>query len=122
MTSSRDLHKIDKRKRFAHILAGMIILLHAYERFDTGHRSYIFFLLFGLVFLCVAFFHPILEKKFSRVDSTFFFIEGILSLIIMYEYIHAGKKGLPFTYGAAGLVQLAVAVFKSKKKIAGKSS
>ena len=35
----------DKRKRFAHIGAGIVILIHAYEKYETGHGSYVFLVL-----------------------------------------------------------------------------
>lgn len=105
----------EKRKRIAHVIAGMVILIHAFERYETGHGSYVFFLIAGLVFLGVAIMHPILERKFHWVDAVFFIIESCLSFIIAYEYFEAGKKALPFCYLAVGIFQLVLAFIKSKK-------
>lgn len=49
----------DKRKRFAHIGAGIVILIHSYEKYEGGHDSYKIFALAGLVFLSIAIFHPV---------------------------------------------------------------
>ena len=105
----------EKIKRFAHILAGAIILLHAYEKYESGHGPYLFFAISGIVFLTVAIFHHKLEKKISGVDSLFFIIEGILSMVVAYDYFHMGKKVLPFMYLFAGSVQIIIAFIKYRK-------
>jgi hypothetical protein len=106
----------ERRKRVAHIFAGLLILIHAYEKYDSGHGSYIFFLIFGVVFTLIALFHHRLQKKFPGIDGVFFVIEGILSLIICYDYFHMGKKALPYCYLLIGIFQLIIAVVKSKHK------
>ena len=53
----------DKRKRFAHIGAGVVILIHSYEKYEGGHDTYKLFALAGFVFLLIAIFHPLIEKK-----------------------------------------------------------
>ncbi len=107
----------DKRKRFAHIGAGVIILIHSYEKYEGGHDSYKSFTLAGLVFLSIAYFHPIIEKKAPWIDGVFFLIEGILSIIIALDLFHSGKKALPITYVFLGLFQFFMAFRKSKKGI-----
>ncbi|MCC6866899.1 MAG: hypothetical protein IT280_12165 [Ignavibacteria bacterium] len=107
----------DKRKRFAHIGAGVVILIHSYEKYESGHDSYKLFALAGLVFLSIALFHPIIERKIPWVDGVFFFIEGILSIIVAIDFFHLGKKALPITYILLGLFQFFMAFRKSKKGI-----
>ncbi len=107
----------EKRKRFAHIGAGVVILIHSYEKYEGGHDSYKLFALAGLVFLSIALFHPIIEKKIPWVDGVFFFIEGILSIIVAVDFFHLGKKALPITYLFLGLFQFFMAFRKSKKGI-----
>lgn len=62
----------DKRKRFAHIGAGIVILIHSYEKYEGEYDTYKFFALAGLIFLTFAFFHPTLEKKAPSIDGVFF--------------------------------------------------
>ncbi len=107
----------EKKKRFAHIGAGVVILIHAYEKYDSGHESYKLFALAGIVFLAIAFFHPTLERKAPWVDGIFFLIEGFLSLIVAFDFFHLGKKGLPIIYLLLGLFQFFMAFRKSKKGI-----
>lgn len=111
------IKNIDKRKRFAHIGAGIVILIHAYEKYETGHDSYKLFVLAGLIFLSIAFFHPIIEKKVPWVDGVFFLIEGVLSIIVAFDFFHLGKKALPITYLLLALFQFFMAFQKSKKAI-----
>jgi hypothetical protein len=107
----------DKRKRIAHIGAAVVILIHSYEKYEGGHDTYKLFLLAGLVFLSLAIFHPLIEKKAPWVDGVFFLIEGILSIIVAFDYFHMGKKALPITYILLGLFQFFMAFRKSKKGI-----
>ena len=107
----------DKRKRFAHIGAGVVILIHSYEKFKGGHDSYKLFALAGFLFLSIAFLHPAIEKKAPWVDGIFFLIEGVLSIIVAIDFFHLGKRALPITYIFLGLFQFFMAFRKSKKGI-----
>ncbi|CAN5798421.1 hypothetical protein BH11BAC3_BH11BAC3_12040 [soil metagenome] len=108
----------DKRKRFAHIGAGIVILIHSYEKYESGHNSYIFFGIAGLVFLTIALLHPIIEKKAPWVDGVFLIIEGILSIIVAIDFFHLGKKALPLTYLFLASFQFFMAFKRAKKGIA----
>lgn len=107
----------EKRKQFAHVGAGIVILIHAYEKYESGHGSYLLFGIAGLVFLLIAALHHKIEEKLPWVDGVFFVIEGILSLIVAYEFFHVGKKALPITYVLLGLFQFTMALRKGKKGI-----
>ena len=107
----------DKRKRVAHIGAGIVILIHSYEKYESGHDSYLLFAIAGLTFLTIAFFHPIIEKKAPWVDGVFFIIEGILSIVVAIDFFHLGKKALPLTYLFLAFFQFYMAFKKSKKGI-----
>lgn len=111
----KSVQRKEKLKKISHILAGMIILLHAYEKYESEHSSYIYFALAGVIFLSVALFHHQLKSKFPWIDNSFFVIEAVLSLIIAYDYFHMGKVGLPFMYLFAGLLQLCAIYFFSKR-------
>lgn len=108
----------EKRKRFAHIGAGVVILIHAYEKHESGHDSYIFFAIAGIVFLAIALLHSFIEKKAPWVDGVFFVIEGILSIIVAIDFFHAGKKALPISYLLLSIFQFFMAFRKSRKGIA----
>lgn len=106
----------EKKARIAHIVAGLVILIHAFERFSAGHGPYWLFASAGLVFILLAIFHHRLAQKFPWIDGVFFMIEGVLSLVIAYEYIHTGKKALPFVYGITGVFQIFLAFWKMRYK------
>jgi uncharacterized membrane protein HdeD (DUF308 family) len=107
----------DKRKRFAHIGAGIVILIHSYEKYESGHDSYLLFLFAGIIFLTIALLHPMIEKKAPWVDGVFFIIEGILSIIVALDFFHLGKKALPLSYILLAGFQFYMAFKKSKKGI-----
>ena len=107
----------EKRKRVAHIVAAVTILIHAYENYETGHHSYLLFGIAGLIVLTLAIFHHVIEKKFPWIDGVFFIIEGILSLIVAIDMFNMGKKRLPITYLALAVFQFYMAFRKGKKGI-----
>ena len=122
MILQRLIKNRDKRKRFAHIGAGIVILIHSYEKYESGHGSYILFGIAGLLFITIALFHPIIEKRVPWVDGVFFVIEGILSIIVALDYFHLGKKALPLTYLFLAIFQIYIAFKKSKKGTVHKKS
>ena len=98
-----------------HVLSGVLILIHAYEKYESGHASHAFFAIAGLLFITIAILHPVIEKKAPWVDGVFFFIEGVLSLFVAYDFFRMGKKGLPVAYVVAGLLQF-FSAYKFGKK------
>ena len=107
----------EKAKRFAHIIAGLTILIHAFSHYEMGHETYFIFLLAGILFLTVAILHSIIERKLPWVDGLFFIIERIPAIIIAFEFFHQGKKAIPIIYFAVGCIQFYLAVRFSKKGI-----
>ena len=98
-----------------HLLAGVIILVHAYEKYEMHEHSYVFFLVAGLVFLTIALVHHRLVKYFPYVDGVFFVREAIGYAVIAADYFHLGKKGLPWAYIFASFAYLVAAYIKGKK-------
>ena len=117
MVLDRFVKNPEKRNRIIHIVYGFIILIHAWEKYETGHGPFLFFLIAGLIFVSLAIFHPLLEKKYPWIDGVFFVIEGTLSLTVAYDYFHMGKKALPYTYLGVAILQYFVAYRKSRKGI-----
>ena len=118
MLSKRLYRNRNKVKRLLHIVPVSIILAHAYEQYENGHNSYIFFALAGFVFLAIAILHPVIEKKLPWVDGVFFIIEGILPIIVAIDYFSLGKKALPVAYLFVAAVQFFIAYKVSKKSLA----
>ena len=117
MLSKRLYKNRNKLKRFVHIVPAFIILAHSYEQYESGHNSYIFFGIAGLLFLTIALLHPIIEKKLPWVDGVFFIIEGILPIIVAIDYFSEGKKALPTAYLFIAVIQFFIAYKISKKGI-----
>ena len=109
--------KKEKRKQLAHIPAALTILMHAFERYESGHNTWIFFTVAGLSFLTITLFHKSLAKKAPWIDGAFFMIEGCLSLIVFYEFTHEGKRTLPFVYLGLAVFQFIMAYIMSRKGI-----
>lgn len=108
----------EKRKQVVHIFSGVVILVHAYEKWESGHHSYVYFTIAGWVFLTIALLHPLIERRAPWVDGVFFVIEGILSLIVAADFFRMGKKALPLCYLLIAVFQFVVAFVRSKKGIA----
>ena len=105
----------EKRQRLAHIIAAFIILINALDKYESGNSNYLLFGIAGLVFLIFAIVHSRIEHKVPWLDGVFFVIEGILSLLIAYDYYSMGKKALPLCLFAVGIFQLVLAYVKTKK-------
>ncbi|MEI9947270.1 MAG: hypothetical protein WDN26_24045 [Chitinophagaceae bacterium] len=106
----------NKRKRVAHIGASFIILIHAYENHETSHHSYKLFLVAGIVFLAIALFHPVIEKRFPWVDGVFFLIEGILSLMVALDLFHMGEKSITYNLCTARYFPIFYSISKREKR------
>ncbi len=105
----------ERWEKLGHILAAFLILIHAYEKYDMHHHSYVLFLIAGIVFSIVAVTHHRLAKIFPYVDGVFFVIEAIVYAVIAADYFDMGKKGLPWCYVLAAIGYLIVAFVKGKK-------
>ncbi|MCC7502822.1 MAG: hypothetical protein IT229_09855 [Flavobacteriales bacterium] len=115
MSSTGNSPRKERLLRFAHVFAGLLIALHAYERYEHGHATYLLFAVASMVFLTLATFHHRIAHRFPWIDAVFIAIEALLSFTIMLEFMAQGKKGLPFMYLFAGCMQL-VAVFVAFRK------
>lgn len=107
----------EKRKQFAHIGAAIVIFIHAYHQFETRHGSPVAFAVAGTIFLTIALLHPVIEKRAAWIDGVFFVIEGILSIIVAFDYFHLHKKALPITYLLLAAFQFFMAFRRSKKAV-----
>ncbi len=105
----------EKKEKLAHVIAGFIILVDAYEKYDLQESSYIYFLNAGLVFMGVAVFHHRLAHRFHYIDGIFFVIEAIVYCIIAAGYFHHGKKALPWCYVLIAAGYCFVAIVKARK-------
>jgi intracellular septation protein A len=104
------------KTRFSHFGAGLVVLIHSYDRYEIGH-SYTVFLVAGSLMLLLALFHGIIEKRAVWIDGVFFLIEGSLSFYLAYDYYSLGKRALPLAYVCVALVQLIMARKKALKAV-----
>jgi hypothetical protein len=111
------LKNIERRHKMIHMLGGLVILLHAYEKYSIGESTYIYFALFGLLFAVIALLHEKLAKNFPWIDGVFFGIEGLLSVVVAIDYFRMEKKALPYAYLIAAALQFFAAFKKSKRGI-----
>jgi len=106
----------EKLLRVGHIVAGVTLLLHAYEHHEKGDNFWVH-LIAGIVFLSIAVFHHPLSKKIKWIDGAFYIIEAIAIFYTAYEYFHHGKKALAYTYLTSGIIYVIAAVLISRKKM-----
>lgn len=106
----------EKMKRFAHLLSGALILIHGIDRFEESRAMWPVFIGAGSVFILLAVFHRQLTAKWSGIDSLFFLIEAMLCITIMFEFMDAGKRGLPFMYLIAAIAQVCGALITWRKR------
>lgn len=102
-------------RKIAHVLAGFVILIHAFEKFEQNEPSYPYLTIAGIVFMLVAIFHHHIGRRFPYVDSLFLVIEAAVYAMIALEYFYAGKKWLPWAWVFATIANLAFAFIKGHK-------
>jgi len=105
----------EKRNKFAHALAGIVILIHAYEKWVHHSSTAWIFLFFGLLVFTLVIFHDRIHHRFPGIDAVFFFIEGILMFVTAYYYFTHDKKYLPYAYLLSGAVYLVLTFYKFRK-------
>jgi len=105
----------ERKEKIGHVLAAIIILVHALEKHELHEDSWLFFAISGIVFLGVAIMHHRIAKVFPYVDGVFFIIEAMLYAIIAAEYFHKGKKALPWCYVFATIAYTVSAFIRAKK-------
>lgn len=106
----------EKRRRVAHIVAAITILIHSYDNYETGQHSYKLFGVAGLIVLTLAIFHTWIEKRLPWINGVFFVIEASLSIVVAFDLFHYGKKALPVTYLFLALFQFYLAFRKGKRR------
>ncbi|HMH32057.1 MAG TPA: hypothetical protein VK543_03450 [Puia sp.] len=108
---------IERRNKVIHMMGGLLILLHAYEKYSVGEPTYIYFAVSGLLFSLIALLHEKLAKNYPWIDGVFFGIEGLLSIVVAIDYFRMEKKALPYAYLVAAALQFLAAFKKSKRGI-----
>ncbi|MBK9637597.1 MAG: hypothetical protein IPO63_07185 [Bacteroidetes bacterium] len=96
--------KNEKLYKFAHFLAGFVVILHGIGELDYAHGSPWFFFVAGFLMILVAAFHHRIQSMIGSGESILFFIEAAVQLFIVFHYFERGKKALPFAHlFAAGI-------------------
>ena len=90
--------KNDKLYKFAHFLAGFVVILHGIGELDHAHGSPLFFFIAGLLMILVAAFHHRIQSIVGSGESILFFIEAAVQLFIVFHYFERGKKALPIAH------------------------
>lgn len=106
----------EKRKKFAHILAGIVILIHAYEKWEHHSGTWWVFFFFGLLVFTLVVFHNRIHHRFPGIDAGFFLIEGVLMFVTSYYYFSHDKKLLPYCYLLVGVAYIVMSFVRFKKK------
>lgn len=90
--------KNDNLYKFAHFLAGLIVILHGIGELDYTQGSPLFFFVAGILMLFVAAFHHRIQTWVGSGESILFFIEAVVQLFIVFHYFERGKKYLPIAH------------------------
>lgn len=108
--------KNDKLYKFAHFLAGLVVILHGIGELDYAHGSPVFFFIAGILMLLVAAFHHRIQRIVGNGESILFFIEAAVQLFIVFHYFERGKKYLPFAH----LLATCIYVYVGYTRLLGK--
>ncbi|RRA99897.1 hypothetical protein EHT25_25020 [Larkinella rosea] len=101
----------EKRKQLAHALAGVIILLKAFDKAEHGHMILGSLLgIIGVTIILLTIYHHRLAQYIKSFDALVFLAEAVVLGIVSGLYFHDGKTGLPYAYALASVAYLTAAI------------
>lgn len=106
------------RERFSHFMAGLVLLVHAYEKFEAGHtHAGIAFVVFGSAFILYGILHTRLHglAVAPHLETAASVIEGTALVITAGTMMHAHHKALPGCYLFAACIYFAKAYYFHRK-------
>jgi hypothetical protein len=104
--------KKEKLSKLAHIISGVVVLLHGIGEMDKGHGVPWFYFIAGALMIMVAAFHNQVEKRLGSGEGIIFFIEAAVQAFIVMHYVEAGKKALPIAHAISTLIYAYVGYLK----------
>jgi len=117
----------EKLKQLFHLLAGYLMIAHAFALFENNPKKKFLlialYLGFGALFLILAGLHEWLEKKAHKIDVLIFIIEAVaVGLSGVHYFFEGGSKNKLYALGSGfiGVLFIFLAFFylseKSKKR------
>lgn len=102
--------------KIGHIIAGVVILLKAYSKYEEHHTEIaVAIAILGLFFIAIAVFHAKIHW-IKRHESWLFWLESLVLFIVSYSYYSAGKFAIPLIYFASAIAYLVVGFIFLKRK------
>ena len=113
--------KREKGKIMAHVLAGVVIILKGYAKWEDNHALVGgFFIILGLLLVSAVLWHHRVSRWIKNFDVFMFAIEALVLGLIAYNYYQEGKKGLPWAYGLSSLIYLILIVVFYRRNLTTK--
>ncbi len=94
----------ERLQKMMHFLAGVLVILHGLEDFESGYGSIFFYLVMGLTMLTLAFFQHGMEKKNPKLSGIIYWVEAIIIFFIAFAKFEEFKKFLPLVYIGIGIL------------------
>lgn len=107
----------ERLQKMMHFLAGVLVILHGLEDFESGYGSTLFYLILGLAMLTMAFFQNGMEKKNPKLSGLIYWMEAIIIFFIAFEKFEEFKKFLPMVYIGIGILYFISGYSMMMKKI-----
>lgn len=108
----------EKKQRISHGIAGAVILIKAYGKFEHGDvLAGSIIALAGAFFVLYAALHRWLHQfSFQRhLETGLFLAEAVVMAVIAANYFHHGKRALPWCYVAVTIAYLGLAVRQHRR-------
>ncbi len=104
--------KKEKVRQFIHLLAGFLILMHAFQAFEReDHNTAFVFMGVAILFLIVAGIHQWLERKFRKSDTFFFAVEAVALGCSAWQYKQEGLISMVTIVGVIAAFYVWVALY-----------
>lgn len=106
-------------KQFAHLIAGLLILVHGFQAFENRNAKLsIIFLVLALLIIIIAGIHLWLEKQIKKIGAVFFMLEALALYYSAWQYkVDGNKLMLVISVLVASLyVWYAIYIFSSRSR------
>ncbi|MDB5248457.1 MAG: hypothetical protein JWQ40_2851 [Segetibacter sp.] len=95
----------EKLQQLGHLLAGLIVMIHGFDSFESGdYKPAAGYLGVAVLFMLLAGWHKSITQQFLQGDVAFFLLEAVIMFYAAWDYSNKGHTVMFFGMAIAGAV------------------
>ena len=109
-------NKIMRKQSIAHLIAGIVVILHGIDQLEVYSGKPFFYFLMGVLMIFVEIKNDSVTKFSKTLVNSFYFIEAAVIVFIAFRNFEVYKKYIPSIYSLGRASYLYVGFNKLTKK------